>query len=476
MLGGEGKVMARSSVHGVAELDPAAPRGVRPTAMRAISELGALRTARRLAEGHRRSRPPQPHGQSPGTKRRSRLACRLLFIVATATMAWAGPAFGHAQIADALALCYPKSGNIKHVASRADLEDALSTAAPGDHIVVASGIYGGNFTLSRSGTASDPIVLKSAASSDRPRMTGRFKLSGNYGVLEGFEFTGEGGVSIQRGDFNRVTRNFIHDFSHRGIYVHKAQNNRIDHNEIADQQIPGQRAITIAIRRGDDSDFVSNNRIDHNYIHDLPDQGKNGHEPIYVGSGFGAWVNTRTLIDHNLLERAKAEGEIIGLKTSLNNVIGNTATQTGGYFSNRLGHGNVWKNNWLDGTDLRVYGKGTQIIGNHLVNANIHLLRGTLHQEELENALRGGIAPAATDPVAENTLVVGNSGGTVFIGAKYKGPLAVRNARLEANAARIVKKHHVNTYESEETSIDYGTARKLTPSDVGLNATDPSCP
>ena len=41
-------------------------------------------------------------------------------------------------------------------------------------------------------------------------MTGRFTLSGDYGVLEGFEFTGEGGVYIQGGDFNRVTRNYIH--------------------------------------------------------------------------------------------------------------------------------------------------------------------------------------------------------------------------------------------------------------------------
>ena len=476
MLGGGGKVMARSSVHGVAELDPAAPRGVRPPAMRAISELAALRTARRLAEGQRRLLPPRPPGQSPGTKRRPRLACRLLLLVATATMAWAGQAFGHAQIADALALCYPKSGNIKHVASRAELEDALSTAAPGDHIVVAPGTYSGNLTLRRSGTASDPIVIKAASSSDRPRMTGKFTLSGDYGVLEGFEFTGEAGVYIKDGDFNRVIRNYIHDFSRQAIHVHQAQNNRIDHNEIADQKVPGKRAITIAITRGDDSDFVSDNRIDHNYIHDLPAQGKNGHEPIYVGSGVGMWADTLTLIDHNLLERAKAEGEIIGLKTSSNRVVGNTVIQTGGYFSNRLGRGNVWKNNWLDGTGLRVYGKDTQIIGNRMVNASIYLLRGTLTHGELAHAYRNGAKPKANEPVAEDALLVGNSGGSIYIGTKYDGPLPVKNARLEANVARIVKKHHVNTYETEETSIDYGAARKLTPSDVGLNATDPSCP
>jgi hypothetical protein len=186
-------------------------------------------------------------------------------------------------------------------------------------------------------------------------------------------------------------------------------------------------------------------------------------------------MNTGALIDHNLLMRAKAEGEIIGLKTSSNRVLGNTVTNTGGYFSNRHGHDNVWKNNWLDGTDLRVYGKGTQIIGNHLVNANIHLLRGTLTQDELEDAYRNGRKPTSTEPIAEDTVLVGNSGGSIHLGSKYDGPLPVENTRLEANRSRIVKKKDAGTYESAEASIDYGTALKLTTSDVGLNAPDPSC-
>ncbi|MGH6862564.1 MAG: hypothetical protein ACRECY_20155, partial [Phyllobacterium sp.] len=157
-------------------------------------------------------------------------------------------------------------------------------------------------------------------------------------------------------------------------------------------------------------------------------------------------------------------------------VIGNTVTHTGGYFSNRHGHDNVWKNNWLDGTDLRVYGKGTQIIGNYVVDANIHLLLGTLTQDELEHSYRYGKRPSTTEPVAEDTLVVGNSGrGRIYIGAKYDAPIPVEDTRLEANTLEIIMKKGTGTYGSAETSIYYGTARKLTTTDVGLNAPDLSC-
>jgi Chondroitinase B len=466
--------MPRGAAHCIADLDPLARRDLRRPAMRAISMLGGLRTALRLAQERPWSPPPEPSRQSSRPGRRTRIAFGLFSIVATATMACPGAAFGHGQIEGALALCYPKSGNTKHVSSGAELEDALSTASPGDHIVVAAGTYSGNFSLSGNGTASDPIVIKAASSSERPRMTGTFTFSGNYGVLEGFEFTGEGSVHVQGGDFNRVTRNYIHDFSGEGVYVHQAQSNRIDHNEIADQTVPGLRAITIAIKRRDPR-FAYDNRVDHNYIHDLPNQRKNGHEPIYVGTAFGSWVNTRALIDHNLLVRAKAEGEIIGIKASSNQIIGNTVTDTGGYFSNRHGSDNVWKNNWLDGTDLRVYGKGTWIIGNHVVNANIHLLRGTLTQDEFDDAYRNHKKPNTNQPVAENTFVVGNSGGKIYLGAKYNSPLPVKNTRLEANASEIVLSNAASTYKSAETSIDYGAARRLTPTDVGLNAHDLSC-
>ena len=111
-------------------------RSLQPSGLRDASQKGSVGCCHP-------SRPGNPPGRSGALGLPADCSC----IVATATMAWAGPAFGHAQIADALALCYPTSGNVKNVSSSSALEDALSSASPGDHIVVAPGTYSGNFTL-----------------------------------------------------------------------------------------------------------------------------------------------------------------------------------------------------------------------------------------------------------------------------------------------------------------------------------------
>jgi hypothetical protein len=372
---------------------------------------------------------------------------------------------GGDQTGDELALCYPKSGTTKNVSSASQLSSALSSASPGDHIVVASGSYGGNITMNRSGTAENPIVIKAASTSNRPRFTGRITINGDYTVFEGLEFTGSGGFVVF-GKRNRITRNYIHNFTGSAIRIEEGDFNRVDHNEIADQAGRGHGLHNLSVYGADD------NRFDHNYLHDLPDQDQNGNEPIYTGhSGGTAQVvirPSRILIDHNLLVRARAEGEVIGIKSSAVRVIANTSIDSDGYFSNRVGDKNEWRNNWIEGSDLRVYGRDTKIIGNHVVGGAIHLLKGSATIDNFRS-------PEANDPVAENTLVVGNSGGSIVLGEKYGAPLPVRNTRLEANQSTVRKVSHVGTTESNTASVSVGTAKKLTTSEVGLNAPDPSC-
>jgi hypothetical protein len=216
------------------------------------------------------------------------------------------------------------------------------------------------------------------------------------------------------------------------------------------------------------------NRIDHNYLHDFPEQGRNGHEPIRLGIYHPDHLS-RTLIDHNLLVRTVSEGETIGIKGNGNSIIGNTLID-GKYASNRIGSNNLWKNNWFENTGLRVYGKGNEIIGNHLVNAAIHILRGSTTQDEVDEALRMHRSPVERDPVSEDTMIAGNSGGSIHIGVKYKQPILPKNTLVNSNASKIIKETHAEIYESRETPIDYGAARKLTVSDVGQHASDPSCP
>jgi hypothetical protein len=73
-------------------------------------------------------------------------------------------------------------------------------------------------------------------------------------------------------------------------------------------------------------------------------------------------------------------------------------------------------------------------------------------------------------------MIAGNSGGSIHIGVKYKQPILPKNTLVNSNASKIIKETHAEIYESRETPIDYGAARKLTVSDVGQHASDPSCP
>ena len=56
----------------------------------------------------------------------------------------------------------PLSPHVVHVEFRRRLASALAQAAPGDVITLAKGHYQGPFTVERSGTAADPIVIKAA--------------------------------------------------------------------------------------------------------------------------------------------------------------------------------------------------------------------------------------------------------------------------------------------------------------------------
>jgi hypothetical protein len=470
MAENEGEAVPRSSFERTANSDPAAGNRLQPLAPRGISASGGVPLERRLAEEHHCSWRREPSGESPVTRRRIWHALGLFSSIAgAATVACSGAVWTPGPVDQVLALCYPTSGDLKNVSSSSDLRDALSSASPGDHIVVAPGTYSGNFNLRRDGSASNPIVVKAASSSNRPRLAGRFLLEGDYGVLEGFDFTGSGRIEVT-GSFNRATRNLVEDFSQTAIYIKEgAVANRVDHNEIGNMRKVGSSGvygIRINIAGG-----TKDNRIDHNYLHDFPDQGRNGHEPIRLGIYHPDRLS-RTLIDHNLLVRTLSDGETIGIKGSVNRIVNNTVVD-GRYASNRQGGWNLWKNNWFENTDLRIYGKGNQIIGNHLVNGAIHLLKGSITQGEIDDALRRGRSPADNEPVAENTLVVGNSGGWIYVGAKYRESTMPNGTRLEANSSEVVKKTKAD--ETAQSSIDYGTVRKLTTSDVGLDAPDPTC-
>jgi len=67
-----------------------------------------------------------------------------------------------AQAAGSMSLEYPAPLRTVNASNSSELAAALAAAQPGDHIVLADGVYSGNFALSTNGTAADPIVVRAA--------------------------------------------------------------------------------------------------------------------------------------------------------------------------------------------------------------------------------------------------------------------------------------------------------------------------
>lgn len=392
------------------------------------------------------------------------------------------PALATYAAYDPPCLCYyPSSARAVQVSSASELTAALAEAKPGDNIVIAGGTYPGNFLLANSGTPDEPIVVR-AAEGEQVVFTGLFTLAGKYGVLEGCEF--HNGRVVVKGDYNRVTRNYFHDFTSTAIYIQEGGSyNRIDHNEIANMNHdPDVLCQGIRVRVNEPADLrTKGNRIDHNYLHDFPDRGGNGHEAIAVANNTHYWPET--YIEYNLIENAYADGETISIKSSGNYLIGNTFISSN-YVQNRHGRNTLWKNNWFENVDLRIYGAGQQIIGNKLVNGRILLQAGTTTQDDFDaRYMAGGGGGQPNQPRTENALVAGNDAGNGITVGHYENlPYPVINNILEGNyrgsvdqPAAVMLARQENTTIRQSTDVPFGTAVKLTKDEVGRFARDPYC-
>jgi poly(beta-D-mannuronate) lyase len=377
------------------------------------------------------------------------------------------------------------NGRTISVTDSTTLIGALLTAQPSDTIFLEDGTYNGNFTLAQSGKPRHPIVIR-ARTLHGALFGGKFTMSGDYGVLDGLRFSGpSGGVSIDGGDRNRVTRGLFRGFTSAAIQVRGgASYNRIDHNDIAsppqDTDDGSNKAygIRVILKSGDQN--TTSNIIDRNYIHDFPTRissSINGHEAIQIGEGpVSTDWNIGTLIENNLLADVNLDSEALSLKASGNVVKGNTLTNSQAFLSNRHGYNNHWISNYVyQSVGLRVYGDDTRLIGNTMDGASLNILAGDTNQTAFSAQKSSSLT---NSPAARNTLIVGNQ-GPIVVGYSYasKPTHIVQNTRLEANKsiAQRITGNETGTIELKETSITYIPAVRLTNQDVGPNSPDTAC-
>ena len=214
------------------------------------------------------------------------------------------------------------------VSSASGLKSALASARPGETIVLAPGVYPGNFTASRSGTASAPITL---CGSRNAVLQGQTIAEGYTFYLDHASWWRVEGFAVQGGQKGVMADGASHDVLD-GLYVHGT----------------GDEAIHLR-------SFSSDDTISHCVVRDTGLLRQSFGEGLYVGSAHKNWCrysgcqpdrsDGNILIGNNI---AGTTAENIDIKegTTGGQIIGNTLNGTGMAASAATAWVNVKGNNW----------------------------------------------------------------------------------------------------------------------------------
>ena len=355
---------------------------------------------------------------------------------------------------------------------------------PGDHIACAPGTYAGTFTMSVSGTQTNPIFIKRASDTGTVTFSGRINLRGAWCGLHRLRFTGDALKVDISGRGGRVTRCLFDTIGYDGIVYLTGSSHpdvRIDHNEFRD-------IVGSAVRSEIDSSLDHQNmRIDHNYF--------NGHSVtssnesvllvltdafrdaflVYEGNLFvGCLKDPSNLID---------EKEMISVKTGSARVRNNTVLDCdAGFISLRETNRSIVEGNWFEnGSFIRMHGDDHTVRNNRSTGKLCEVRSG---DEDMD----APIPPQCTDfgkagrtPIiytdrcktahacARNALLEHNI-GSIIVGTAGE-PFKAQNTTLRNNDRAATRT--TNSWTGiTETGVGghSNTAVKLTPADVGPDA------
>jgi hypothetical protein len=359
----------------------------------------------------------------------------------------------------------PAAVRTVNVSNSSQLSSALSSAQPGDHIVLADGTYGG-FSVSRNGASGRPIVIR-AANVLGARITGNVNLSGDFVWLIGIESTGsQYAVSITGSD-NRVSRSRFRTTGTSVRTTGTALRATIDHNDFDSQSkatsVGWMGVVTSASRDG------HNHRIFRNYFHDSAEITSGDDNSAIMAGGTlrtgQSKYQSGNIFEYNLFHNWHGDGEVISNKGGGNTYQFNTVTNSN-EFVNRHGTNNKYIANWFENAQgIRIHDKGHVLIGNR---GNIRVFSGDLTSADFHAQYLTASGYAAS----EDVVLAGNI-GSLRLGAWWSGPLPpipMRSTRVEAHEGSVSRGHEQGTVISQTTSRSIPEAFKLSPSQVGPNA------
>jgi poly(beta-D-mannuronate) lyase len=337
------------------------------------------------------------------------------------------------------------TGNEIKVSNLQELNSAISSAKPGDVIIMTNGAWHNTvIDFTSKATSSAPVTLR-AETPGNVILDGNSKLTFSRPnlVVDGLFFTHgaieSGSVINFNSDECRLTNTAVADYNpaqfetaYYWVYF-RGNSNRLDHC-----YLKGKNNMNPLI--GNDEKNSRHNTVDHCHIKDIayvPDN--NGREVMRIwGYGHGDEMGedgAYFTVEYNLFERAHGEGvEIVSLKSNYNMVRYNTVRASRGGLVGRRGKNNTFEGNFILGahqegtTGIRVAGQNHRVVNNYISDVaedGLRLITG----EYYEKSLTAGLKPKKKDLpkyvqvrdgyFAHNTIVnVGGNG--IDIGYNYK--------------------------------------------------------
>lgn len=276
----------------------------------------------------------------------------------------------------------PAALKVKNVNNQTSLINAVTTAEPGDHIVLADGSYN-SFSITRSGTKDNPIVIKADNLLGAKINSGSVSINANWVIVYGLDFVistikiGENSpaddVSVWRCRFRDNTGGTNETGMQSAIRTYNAK--RID---IAYIEVTNWKGGLLFGTKDGSYDIT----VRYSLFRKTP-KGylENGSEAIRTLSGqpelFLKEINL--LVHRNRFTEWNSDSETISVKSSKVIVRQNTQENCFGTINNRNGSGNLFDANWS---------KNSMGIGMHDGDATVckpNIMIGN----KVENATRG---------------------------------------------------------------------------------------
>jgi len=315
-----------------------------------------------------------------------------------------------------------KSGKIssKKASNPNELYEVLSTAGPGDHIVMTNGIWNDvEIKITANGKKDNPITL-SAETPGEVIIQGKsnLELGGDYLIVEGLYFTN--GSTPSRSVINFavkdtvanhciVTNCVIKDYNqaqrnHQDLWVQfNGRHNQLDHCYLTGKS---NRGPTVRVDLKGNENINNYHKIIHNHFGPRPPKGGPSAETIQIGNSYTSMCPSYTLISENLFDECNGEVEVISSKTNFNEFRNNVFYKSEGSLVTRHGNYCIVDGNYFIGDEETSHVGGVRLIGTgHTVTNNyFYNLRGKEFRSPL--AVMNGIPKSPLNRYIQVTDVI----------------------------------------------------------------------